>query len=375
MNRDPTRPDTVLHAKPPGIPCSTKMEADRPLPGNADKKRVTMSDIAREARVSVATVSKVLNGNDRVSVDTRSRVQALLSSCNYQPRLQRRSRDAPMVDLVLRDINNPWATALVTGAVEEAHNAHVGLAVNVNQDRDGDDSWLETISARGTRGVVFGLAGLSITERTILCSWGLPFAVIDPRGEPDPTVPTVGATNWAGAYTATRHLLELGHSRVGMISGPSNLFCSRARMDGYRSAIETAGLPLDYDLVRLGDFHPELAFTHASAMLQMQDRPTAIFAGSDLQALGVLQAARLLNLHVPSQLSVVGFDDIPLAPWLSPPLTSVHQPLAEMAATAVRLVLYPPEPPTINKRSVELLTSLIIRESTAPPPRTPTTLS
>jgi DNA-binding LacI/PurR family transcriptional regulator len=329
-----------------------------------------MSDIAKEAGVSVATVSKVLNGSDRVSLETRSRVQELLSERNYERRTGARTDLTPVVDLVLREVSNPWATEIIAGAVEAAKNVHATVAVSVLPDRGGHGSWLEDIRSRGTRGVIVLLARLSDREKAVLRSRGIPLAVIDPRGERDPSVPTVGATNWAGAYAATRHLAELGHKRVGIISGPRDMFCSRTRMDGYRSAMEAAGLPVDPELMRWGDFHVEVAFKHASTMLSMANRPTAIFAGSDLQAMGVLEAARLLHLPVPTQLSLVGFDDIPLSRWMSPPLTSVRQPLAEMAATAVRLVLSHREVPSTKDRSVELATTLVVRESTAPPPRT-----
>jgi DNA-binding LacI/PurR family transcriptional regulator len=242
--------------------------------------------------------------------------------------------------------------------------------VHALPDTGGHGSWLDDISVRGSKGVIVLLARLSDRERAALRSRGIPLAVIDPRGEPDPSVPTVGATNWSGAYAATRHLAELGHQRIAMISGPRDLFCSRARMDGYRSAMEAAALPVDPDLMRWGDFHVEAAFKHATAMLAIEDRPTAIFAGSDLQAMGVLEAARLARMQVPAQLSLVGFDDIPLSRWMSPPLTSVRQPLAEMAGTAVRLVLSHWEQVSNEDRSVELATTLVVRESTGPPPRT-----
>jgi LacI family transcriptional regulator/LacI family xylobiose transport system transcriptional regulator len=314
-------------------------------------------------------VSKVLNGSDRVSLETRSRVQELLSERNYERRPGARTAPTPIVDLVLREVSNPWATEIIAGGVEAARNAHATVAVSVLPDRRGHGTWLEDICARGTRGVIVLLARLSDREKAVLRAKGVPLAAIDPRGEPDPSVPTVGATNWSGAYAATRHLAELGHKRVAIISGPRDLFCSRVRMDGYRSAMEAAGLPVDAELMRWGDFHVEGAFKHATAMLSMDNRPTAIFAGSDLQAMGVLEAARLLQLPVPTQLSLVGFDDIPLSRWTSPPLTSVRQPLAEMAATAVRLVLSQWEATSMEDRSVELATTLVVRESTAKPPR------
>jgi DNA-binding LacI/PurR family transcriptional regulator len=133
--------------------------------------------------------------------------------------------------------------------------------------------------------------------------------------------------------------------------------------------MDAAGLPVGPDLMRWGDFHVEAAFKHAAAMLAMDDRPTAIFAGSDLQAMGVLEAARLAGLQVPAQLSLVGFDDIPLSRWMSPPLTTVRQPLAKMAETAVRLVLSHSDGTNMGDRSVELATTLVVRDSTAPPPK------
>jgi DNA-binding LacI/PurR family transcriptional regulator len=209
------------------------------------------------------------------------------------------------------------------------------------------------------------LAQLGQQEKNELRMRGLPFAVVDPRGEPDPTVATVGATNWAGGLIATRHLIELGHRRIAVITGPSDLWCSRARMDGYRSAMEAAGLPLDPELMQWSNFHVDGGFKEAMGLLSLPDRPTAIFAGSDLHALGVLEAARIKRVRVPSQLSLVGFDDLPLARWTSPPLTTVRQPLAEMAATAVHLVLAQGRGEETEKRSFELTTTLITRETTA----------
>ncbi|MGH9106213.1 MAG: substrate-binding domain-containing protein [Acidimicrobiales bacterium] len=246
-----------------------------------------------------------------------------------------------------------------------AGEAGLNVTLTSLSEHDGARSWLDHVCARGTRGVVLLLARLDKRHKADLRSRGLPFAVVDPRGEPDPTVTTVGGTNWAGGFSATRHLIGLGHQRVAMISGPPDLLCSRARMDGYRSAMESAGIPLEPDLMAWGDFHVDGGFKAAMAMLSLPDRPTAVFAGSDLQALGVLEAARLQHVRVPSELSLVGYDDLPLSTWTSPPLTTVRQPLAEMAATAVRLVLGRGEGG--QPRSIELATSLVVRETTAPP--------
>jgi DNA-binding LacI/PurR family transcriptional regulator len=327
-------------------------------------KRVTIADIAHEARVAPSTVSKVLNANHDVSAATRQRIQALLAEHNYERRASGQEDVPPLVDLVFQELESPWAIEIVRGAVEAAAEAGMTVALTSLSEGSVRRSWLDHICARGTHGVILLLAKLGTREKAELRSRGLPFAVVDPRGEADPSVVTVGATNWAGGYTATRHLIDLGHRRIGMISGPPDLLCSRARMDGYRSAMESSKLPLDPDLMLWGDFHVDGGFKEASAMLSLPERPSAIFAGSDLQALGVLEAARTLHIRVPSQLSLVGFDDLPLSRWTSPPLTTVRQPLAEMAGTAVRLVLSlePGEEP--EKRSVELATSLVVRETT-----------
>jgi LacI family transcriptional regulator len=328
--------------------------------------RVTLAQIATAAGVSTSTVSKVLNGRADVSASTRQRVQALLLERQYEPRASARAGAPPLVDLVFAELESPWAMEIVRGAVAAAEAAGVTVALTSLSEGMNSGVWLDQIRARGTRGVILLLARLGKREQAELRARGLPFAVVDPRGEPDPSVPSVGATNWSGALTATRHLIELGHQRIGMISGPSDLLCSRARMDGYRSAMEAAGLSLDTDLMQWGDFHVDGGFKVAMAMLSLPQPPTAILAGSDLQALGVLEAARTHHVDVPAQLSLVGFDDLPLSRWTSPPLTTIRQPLAEMAGTAVRLVLAQGRGEDLDNRSVELATSLVTRESTAP---------
>lgn len=312
----------------------------------------------------MSTVSKVLNGNHDVSETTRRRVQSLLSERNYERRNSAPEQAPAVLDLVFQELESPWAIEIVRGAVDGTAEVGLTVALTSLSAGNGGRNWLDLICSRGSRGVILLLARLGNREKAQLRSRGLPFVVVDPRGEPDPSVVTVGATNWSGGYAATRHLVELGHRRIGVISGPADLLCSRARMDGYRSAMETSHLPVDPELMQWGDFHVDGGYKVAMSMLTLSDRPSAIFAGSDLQALGVLEAARVLGLTVPDELSVVGFDDLPLSRWTSPPLTTIRQPLAEMAATAVRLVL---EGQVTDARSVELATSLLVRDTTAPP--------
>jgi DNA-binding LacI/PurR family transcriptional regulator len=184
-------------------------------------------------------------------------------------------------------------------------------------------------------------------------------------------VPFVGATNWSGGRSATRHLIELGHRRIAMISGPDQILCCRARLDGYRAAIEAAGRTLDPNLVVRTALTCEDGSAAALALLRRSPRPTAIFTSNDLQALGVYQAARMLGLSIPGDLSVVGFDDLPIAPLVDPPLTTVHQPLVEMAVAATELALALGRGERAAQPCIEMATTLTVRASTAPPPDQP----
>jgi LacI family xylobiose transport system transcriptional regulator len=230
-------------------------------------------------------------------------------------------------------------------------------------------TWVDGVLARRPSGVVLVLSDLEEAQRAQLTSRDIPFVVLDPAGDPADGVPAVGANNWLGGLSATRHLVELGHRRIAMVGGPLRMMCSRARVDGYRTALETAGLGIDPALVREGNFHHEAGYVTGRELLSLPDRPTAVFAGNDLQALGVYEAARELGLRIPEDLSVVGFDDLPLARWVGPPLTTVRQPLVEMAETATQLALDLGRGRRPAATRVDLATSLVVRNSTAPPAR------
>jgi DNA-binding LacI/PurR family transcriptional regulator len=325
--------------------------------------RVTIEQIARAADVSAPTVSKVLNGRADVAPATRARVQAVIVDLRYQKRPAKSTAVPSLVHLIFDELESPWALEIVRGAVAAADELGLTVALtslSVGRERQ---SWLDHVTSRGTAGVILLLSQLSAHQKAELRSRGLPFAVVDPRGQPDPDVLTIGATNWSGGFAATSHLVELGHRRIGVIGGRPDLLCSRARMDGYKSALEAAGLASDDRLVRWGDFHVDGGFRQAMALLDSPEPPTGIFCANDLQALGTLEAARQHHLRVPTDLSLVGFDDLPLSKWTSPPLTTVHQPLADMAATAVQLVLAQGQGNPQAIRSVELATRLVVRES------------
>jgi LacI family transcriptional regulator len=323
--------------------------------------RTTLASIAAAAGVSLPTVSKVLNGKDDVAPATRARVQALLEQLDYVP-VTRRPTEDPLVDVVFTALDSPWAVEILRGVTES------GLEVVVTSLARGPGrTWVSSIVNGGRRGAIVVTSRLTAADQRALGRLKLPVVVIDPVDMPGPDVPSVGATNWAGGLAATEHLVRLGHRRIAVIGGPEAYLCSRARIDGYRAALERAGIVVDPALLRHGNFHHEGGFDQASALLALPDPPTAVFAGSDEQAFGVIEAARVAGLTVPGNLSVVGFDDLPMARWSAPPLTTVRQPLAEMGRTAGRMLLELITTGSLDLQRVELATTLVPRASTAPP--------
>jgi LacI family transcriptional regulator len=316
----------------------------------------------------VPTVSKVLNGRPDVAPDTRARVEAALERHQYRRRTPRTSTESSLVELVFHQLDSAWSIQIIKGveAAAAAENVEVVLSELGGEHRP-PQHWLDNVVARRPLGVIFVLSGVDPGQRQQLDARSIPYVVVDTAGEPLPGVPTVGSNNWAGGLAATRHLLRLGHRRIAMISGPADVLCSKARIDGFRTAHEEAGVAVDPDLVRHGNFYVDGGFRHGIELLSRPDRPTAVFAGSDMQALGVLRAARELRLRVPEDVSVVGYDDLPVAEWIGPSLTTVRQPLTDMAGTATRMLLGLARGEQPVTPQLDLATELVVRESTSPP--------
>ena len=334
----------------------------------ANRRRVTINTIAQEAGVSVPTVSRVLNGRSDVSPGTRERVELLLQEHGYRRRVSRQSGKANLIDLVFNDLDSPWAVELIRGVEDVTHAAGVGTVVSaVHRRSTATKLWLQNLRARASDGVIFVTSDLTPPLYSELHRLGIPVVVIDPAGGAEVDVPTIGATNWAGGRSATEHLVTLGHRRIGLICGPKHLLCSRARLDGYRAALEAAGIEVDEKLIQQGDFMHESGFAGGTALLELAEPPTAIFASSDTMALGVYEAARRRGLRVPDDLSVIGFDDLPESRWASPPLSTVRQPLVEMGGLAARTALRLAQGEKVQTPRIELATDLVVRDSTAAP--------
>jgi DNA-binding LacI/PurR family transcriptional regulator len=323
---------------------------------------VTIAYIAESAGVSIPTVSKVLNGKKGVSDDTRARVEALINEYGYRKPPGSRNN---IVELVFRELESMWAVEIIRGVERVARKHRVGVMVSEFGLHDSVPASIDDTVGRRPH-CVLSVAQLSQHEREQLAAKGIPFVVFDPTADLPDDVPFVGATNWRGGRSATRHLIDLGHRRIAMIGCPDQAF-GRARLAGYTSAMEAAGLPVRPELVVCAELTREDGYRAARGLLDAADRPSAIFAANDLQALGVYQAAREAGLRIPDDLSVVGFDDLPVVAWVDPPLTTVHQPLTEMAVAATELALALGRGEEAPQIGLEIATTLTIRESTAPP--------
>lgn len=311
-------------------------------------------------------MSKVLNGRSDVSPSTRARVEEHLSRNGYRRR--KATQRTETIELVFHELEASWSTEVIQGVQDIAHSAGLSVVLTVSGDRHAPAAdWIDGVLRRRPLGVVMVFSDISTPNREKLRSRGIPFVIVDPAGDPSPDVPSVGSANWSGGLMATRHLIELGHRRIAAITGPEDMMCSLARLDGYRSAMNAAGLAIEPGWIAFGDFHPGGGESAARELLAGPERPTAIFAGSDLQALGVIAAATAAGLTVPRDLSVVGYDDIALARWLSPQLTTVHQPLRRMGEEATRLVLRLAEGGLVDTPRLDLATHLVVRGSTAAP--------
>ena len=328
------------------------------------KQSIRLADIAQETGYSLATVSKALNGRADVSEATRQTINAVLKKYGYS-RKATTGKKQKLIEIVFQDFDNVWALEVMRGAIREAKLHDLSVITTEGGDRRHPDStWIDNMLRRQIAGAILVFSNLTRIERNKLHSRGIPFVLFDPFGDPDPATLSVQADNWTGGVIATRHLLALGHQRIGIITGPEEMMCSKARLDGYTSALAEHGISADPELITEGDFTTPGGYAQAISLLENPHRPTAIFAGSDLQAMGVYEAARQLGLRIPEDLSVVGFDDVQTASFLGPALTTVKQPLQDMARASVRMLVEALTTYDVLQPHVIMPNSLVVRNST-----------
>ena len=329
--------------------------------------RVTIRQVAELAGVSIATVSRVVNGRSDVSVQTRDTVRRVIREHGYLAGARSRPEPAGLIRIMVPEVHHSYFTEIVSGASEALyeHDMRVELCP-VRHPRAPSAALSDRLADGAAEGAILVLPDRPDDEFEALAALGFPFVIVDPDTEIAEGISVVRAAHASGATQATAHLLGFGHRRIAAIGGPKECVATHERLRGYHGALAGAGVLPDPDLFRYSDFTVEGGRAEAEWLLSLPDPPTAVFAFNDAMAVGVMQAVAARGLRVPDDVSVVGFDDTVQAAIVVPALTTVRQPLAELGRTAVSLLLRQIENRRLEPLRVELATRLVVRDSAAP---------
>jgi DNA-binding LacI/PurR family transcriptional regulator len=330
-----------------------------------------MKDVAELAGVSASTVSHVLNGTRKVSEDTRERVRLAIEELGYEPNLLAKSLKVSRtftIGLLISDIQNPFFTSVIRGAEDVAlsRGYHLFLC-NTDEDPNREDEYVRELSKKRVDGLIVASSASRRNHALQLRLEDVPFVFMDREVE-GIEADTVSVDNRLGMRLIAEHLTQLGHERVGMVSGPLEKSSGRERYHGLRDALADLGHPLRDSLVRFGDFRVSGGREAAEELLRLPEPPTALVVSNNQMTLGALLAVRELGLRVPDEVSVVSFDDMEWAPLANPPLTALAQPTYEMGATAARMLLDKIEKKATGSPSKLFMEpELVVRGSTGSP--------
>lgn len=340
------------------------MENEQKKPGQP-----TIIDVARESGVSYSTVSRALNGYTYVRPSTREKVLRAAEKLGYVPNQQARSLAggrSRLIGILVPALDNGYASEIIRGIDEELVRSGYNLILYTTHRRLATETtYVASIINGAADGLLLIVPLVSTTYLTALQQRKFPYVLIDQTDTTEKSS-VVTATNWQGAYEATQYLIELGHRRIAFIGGLMELASAGERLEGYRAAMVDQHLPVLDELMVEGDFTEEGGYDAALKLLDLPQRPTAIFASNDLAALGAMEAVRQCGLRIPEDMSIVGFDDIPQASIVYPKLTTVRQPLDQIGRVAVKILLEHLENPKRSLRRVALATRLIVRDSCQP---------
>lgn len=327
-------------------------------------KAVTISDVARRANVSPATVSRVLNGTSAVAADKADRIRKAVADLKYEPfgpaRALRQHR-VRVWAVIIADVGNPFFTSVVRGIEDVAYaNGYRLVLCNSDEDLTKEAGYVDIAIRERMAGLVIAVASTTESRLDRLAREGIPVVAID-RRVTGQNIDSVVVDNRGGARDGTRHLLESGWRRIGCVVGPTHISTSNERLEGYREALAEGGVAFDRSLVRRADFREDGGYKATRALLEMVRPPDALFIANNMMTLGALHAIQDLNLRVPHDLGVIGFDDSPAADLMRPRLTVVAQPTYEIGRVAGELLLAASADRT--PEHVVLAPSLIVRES------------
>ncbi|MDZ4767385.1 MAG: LacI family DNA-binding transcriptional regulator [Chloroflexota bacterium] len=332
----------------------------------------TIKEVAEQAGVSVATVSRVVNKSGYVSIDLQERVRSAMVSLNYKPSALARSlrrQETQTVGVLVPQLDQPFFSALAF-AVEKTlfTNAYRSLVCSSEEDRDKEDAYIDMLMRQRVDGVVIAPTGHSTENIYRLLDSNIAVVLVD-RDLTQVKVNRVLSANGAGAIAGARHLIDLGHRRIALVGASMHSESMHYRLEGAKEAIIAAGGEIDPDLIVLGVLpHFEMGYTAGVRLLSGDpvQRPTAVFALTDVMAIGVMHAAAELGMSLPKDLSIIGFDDIPAAKYIIPELTTVNQPIYQMGEVAATTLIRHIHDRELPLETLQLPTRLIIRKSTAP---------
>lgn len=327
---------------------------------------VTIRDVAQRAGVSPITVSRVINNSGYVSEETRRRVRAAIEELNYVPNIlarSLRSKRTHTLALVITDVTNPFWTTVARGVEDKAvENGFSVILCNTDEDPEKEKSYIEVLLKKRVDGVVIAPVSSKGTILHTLAQHGIPFVIIDRQVEGIDADLVIG-DSVGGAYELTRHLIELGHRRIAIIAGPEHVSTAEDRLRGYLQALEESGIPVDEALIKRGKFDQEAGYELTKRLLELEEQPTALFAGNNFIAIGALLALQEEGVQVPDDMALVTFDEIPQLSAVYPFLTVAAQPAYEMGAIATELLLERLAGERKGSREVVLEVELILRRS------------
>ncbi len=327
------------------------------------RPRVTIEDVAAEAGVSIATVSRVMHKKDGVSPATYERVQEIIERLGYESSLVARSLRSRRTNVLGFSVNEiePWSAELLKGAARAVHGSGYELIVYAGGHTGPEAAgWerrhISRLNGTLTDGVVL------VTPAILDIQTSTPVVAVDPHVGAS-SFPTVASDSLNGAIAATEYLISLGHRRIGHLSGRPDLRSAELREEGYRQALDRAGIAFDPALVKVGGYNPETARGPAREMLTLTHPPTAIFAANDLSAIETMNVAAGLGMTVPDDVSIIGFDNIPESVLAQPALTTIDHSIQDQGYEAARMLMRLIAEPDSTRTDVRLPTKLVVRQS------------
>ncbi|MFU8862053.1 MAG: LacI family DNA-binding transcriptional regulator [Cyclonatronaceae bacterium] len=331
-------------------------------------KKYSLQDVAYRAGVSTASVSRVMNKMKYVSPDVKQRVERAIAELHYTPnrvarRLRAREGDRKLLGALIPDIQNPFYVDVVRGIEEHTLQKDYAIYIcNFDQDYNREKTYLKRLKSESVDGLIVAPYHEGDKLVTSLVEDDFPIVCVD-RGLSEVDVDLVIVDNEEGAYTAVKHLIDLGHSRIGFAGGLYSIPTSRSRRDGYIRALTEHKVPIEESLIKFGDSRHESGKKLATEFLNMPTPPTALFTGNNVITLGALETIHSRGIKIPHEIAIVGFDDMPWSISLNPPLTAVFQPGYEMGRQAAKMLFERLEQPDLKPRKIVLKTKLVVRQS------------